>query len=80
MSRFKKGRYDTMRQACINTEISPKAEGRETVPTGLQSMHGQEGGKFDEKKNMKLKPMHKHFIHAQSYITRHTASDTCFPI
>ena len=69
MSRFQNGRYDTMRQARINTEISPKAEGRKTAPTGLQSMHGQEGGKFDENKNIKLKPMHKHFIHAQLYIT-----------
>ena len=69
-----------MRQARIDTEISPKAERRETAPTGLQSMHRQEGGKFDEKKNIKGKPMHEHFIHAQSYITRHTASDTCFPI
>ena len=43
-------------------------------------MHGQEGGKFDEKKNIKEKPMHEHFIHVQSYIIRHTASDTCFPI
>ena len=58
-----------MRGASIETEISPKAEEKETVPTGLQSMHGQEGGKFDEKKKkIKWKPMHKHFIHAQSYI------------
>ena len=69
-----------MRRACIDTEISPKAEEREIAPTGLQSMHGQEGGKFATKKNLKWKPMHEHFIHAQSYITRHTASDTCFPI
>ena len=67
-----------MRWASIETEISPKAEEKETAPTSLQSMHGQKGGKFDKKKNIKLKPMHKHFIHAQSYITRHTASDTCF--
>ena len=58
-----------MREARIETEISPKAEEKETAPIGLQSMHGQEGGKFDEKKkNIKWKPMHKHFIHAQSYI------------
>ena len=57
-----------MRQASIDTEISPKVEEKETAPTGLQSMHGQEGGKF-EKKNIKVKPMHKRFIHAQSYIT-----------
>ena len=58
-----------MQWASIETEISPKAEEKETTPTGLQNMHGQEGGKFDEKKNIKLKPMNKHFIHAQSYIT-----------
>ena len=58
-----------MRGASIETEISPKVEEKETTPTGLQSMHGREGGKFDKKKNIKLKPMHKHFIHAQSYIT-----------
>ena len=57
-----------MRQASIDIEISPKAEKRETAPTGLQSIHGREGGKFDEKKDIKLKPMHKHFIYAQSYI------------
>ena len=68
-----------MRQASIGVEISPKTEEKETTPTGLQSVHRQESGKFDEK-NIKGKPMHEHFIHAQSYISRHTASDTCFPI
>ena len=68
-----------MREASIETEISPKAKEKKTAPTGLQRMHGREGGKF-KKKNIKWKPMHEHFIHAQSYITRHTASDTCFPI
>ena len=38
-----------MRWASIETEISPKAEEKETTPTGLQSMHGREGGKFDKK-------------------------------
>ena len=52
-----------MRQASIDTKISPKTEEKEIASTGLQSMHGREGGKFDEKKNIKLKPMHKHFIH-----------------
>ena len=71
-----------MRQASIETEISPKTEEKETTPTGLQSMHRQESGKSDEKKNIKKKgkPMHEHFIHVPSYISRHTASDTCFPI
>ena len=35
-----------MRQASIDTEISPKAEEKETAPTGLQSIHGREGGNF----------------------------------
>ena len=58
-----------MREASIEIEISPKVEEKETAPIGLQSMHGREGGKFDKKENIKWKPMHKHFIHAQSYIT-----------
>ena len=69
-----------MRQTSIEIEISPKTEEKETTPTGLQSMYRQESGKFDEKKNIKGKPMHEHFIHVQLYISRHTASDTCFPI
>ena len=39
-----------MREASIETEISPKAEEKETAPTSLQSMHGQKGGKFDKQK------------------------------
>ena len=39
-----------MQEASIEIEISPKAEEKETAPTGLQSMHGREGGKFDKKK------------------------------
>ena len=39
-----------MRQASIDTEISPKAEGKETAPIGLQSVYGQKGGKLDKKK------------------------------
>ena len=69
-----------MRRASIEIEISLKAEEKETASIGLQSMHGRECGKFDKKKNIKWKPMHKYFIHAKSYITRHTASDTCFSI
>ena len=57
-----------MRWASIETEISPKVEEKETALISLQNMHGREGGKFDKKKNIKLKPMHEHFIHAQSYI------------
>ena len=39
-----------MQWASIETEISPKTEEKEIAPTGLQGMHEQEGGKFDEKK------------------------------
>ena len=38
-----------MQWASLKIEISPKIEEKETAPIGLQSMHGQEGGKFDEK-------------------------------
>ena len=44
-----------MRKASIETEISLKAEEKETAPTGLQSMHGREGGKFDKKEKHKMK-------------------------
>ena len=43
-----------MRQVSIDTEISPKAEEKDTAPTGLQSVYGQEGGKFEEKKTHKM--------------------------
>ena len=52
-----------MRQASIDTEISPKAEEKATAPTGLQSIHGREGGKF-EKKN------HKSETNAQTFHSR----------
>ena len=38
-----------MREASIETEISPKAEEKETAPTGLQSMHRRKDGKFEKK-------------------------------
>ena len=41
-----------MREASIETEISPKAEEKETAPAGLQSMHGREGGKFAKQHKM----------------------------
>ena len=49
-----------MRQASIEIEIFPKTEEKETTPIGLQSMHGQEGGKFDKKK-------HKSETNAQAF-------------
>ena len=36
-----------MRRASIETEISLKAEEKETALAGPQSMHGRKGGKFD---------------------------------
>ena len=42
-----------MREASIETKnISPKTEEKETAPTGLQSMHGREGGKFTKQYKM----------------------------
>ena len=41
-----------MRGASIETNISPKPEEKETAPTGLQSMHGREGGKFAKQHKM----------------------------
>ena len=69
-----------MRRASTETEISPKTEEKKTAPTDLQSMHGRKGDEFDKKKNIKVKPIHKHFIHAQAYIAWHVASDICFHI
>ena len=69
-----------MRGASIETKISPKPKEKETAPAGLQSMYGRKGGEFDKKKNIKVKPMHKHFIHAQAYIAWYIASDICFHI
>ena len=39
---------DTMQWANIKTEISSRAEEKETAPTGLQSVYGREGGKFEK--------------------------------
>ena len=38
-----------MRNASSETEISPKVEEKKTAPTGLPSMHGQEGDKKKHK-------------------------------
>ena len=51
----KNGKRDTMQWVSIEIEISSRVEEKETVPTGLQSMHGREGGKFDIKKREKHK-------------------------
>ena len=36
------------------------------MPTDPQSMHGQEGDKFNKEKTIKVNLMHRHVIHAQS--------------
>ena len=56
-----------MQSESIKTEISSEVEEKETAPIGLRSVHGREGGKFN-KKTIKVNLMHRHFIHAQSYI------------
>ena len=43
----RKVRYDARDK--YRDRISPKAEEKETAPTGLQSMHEREGGKFEKK-------------------------------
>ena len=68
-----------IRQASIETEVSSKVEEKEAAPTGPQNVHRREGGKINKEKTMKVNLMHKHFIHARSYITQHSriASDIC---
>ena len=68
-----------MRQARIDTKISPKAEGKETASTGLQSVYGQEGGKFDKKKKHKSETNAQAFhsctiIHYMTYCIRYMFS------
>ena len=65
-----------MRGASIKTEISPKAEEKETAPTGRQSMHGREGGKFNKKKSIKIETNAQAFhsctiIHSMTYCIGH---------
>ena len=40
-----------MQWASIEAKISSKVEEKETAPTGSQCVHGQEGGKFNKRKN-----------------------------
>ena len=62
-------KQDTMQWASIETEISSKVKEKEIAPTNRQSVHGREGGKFNKEKTIKVNLMHKHFVHAKSYIT-----------
>ena len=50
---FESKTQDTMRWASIEAEISSKVEEKETVPTGPQSVHRQEAGKFNKRKDHK---------------------------
>ena len=61
---------DTMRWASIETEINSRADEKETAPTGLQSVYGREGDKFNKRKDHKsefkrsdISFMHNHTLH-----------------
>ena len=64
----KNEKWDTMWWASIEIEISSRAEEKETTPIGPQSVHGWEAGELIKEKTIKVNLMHKHFIHAKSYI------------
>ena len=42
-----------MQWASIEVKISSKVKEKETAPTGLQSVHGREVGKFNKRKDHK---------------------------
>ena len=68
-----------MRWVSIETKVSSKVEEKETAPTGLQSMHGREGGKFDKKKKHKSETNAQAFhsctiIHCMTYCIRYMFS------
>ena len=65
---FKNGKRDTLQWGSIKVEISSKVEEKETAPTGPQNVRRREGGKINKEKTIKVNLMHKHFIHARSYI------------
>ena len=46
----KNKKRDTMQWVSIKAEISFKVEEKETTPTGPQSVHGREVGKFNRRK------------------------------
>ena len=68
----KSGKGDMMRWVSIEIEISSKTEQKKIVPTSPQSMHGQEGGKFNKEKTIKMNLMHTHFIHSRTSHSIHT--------
>ena len=66
-----------MRQVSIDTEISPKTEEKETAPTGLQSIHGREGSKFEKKHKSETNTQAFHsctIIHYMTYCIRYMFS------
>ena len=64
-----------MQWASIKAGISSKIEGKETAPTGSQSVHGREVGKFDKRKD------HKSESNAQTFhsckVIHHIAFTHC---
>ena len=50
-----------MQQASVKTEISSKVEEKEIAPTGPQSVHGREVGKFNKRKDRKSEPNEQTF-------------------
>ena len=47
---FQERKRETMQWASIEVEIYSKVEKKETAPTGSQSVHGREVGKFNKRK------------------------------
>ena len=64
-----------MQWASIEAEISSKVEEKETAPTGPQSVHGREVGKFNKRKD------HKSESNAQTFhsckVIHHIAFNHC---
>ena len=61
-----------MQWARIEAKISSKVEREETAPTGPQSLHGREGGKFNKEKTIKMNLMHEHFMQSHTSHSIHT--------
>ena len=68
-----------MRWASIEIEISPKRRNKLHQQARKVCM-GEKVANLIKKKTIKVNLMHKYFIHVQSYIAWHIASDICFLI
>ena len=64
-----------MQWASIETEISSKVEEKEIAPTGPQSVHGREVGKFNKRKDHKSES-NAHTFHSCKVI-HHIAFTYC---